>query len=486
MLCVCSTVVIAQPFSVGKRTLTFVDENRSNRSIGTDIYYPATTSGNNTPVASATTGFPVVVFGHGFLIGISSYEWLADSLAKNGYVVALPSTEGSITPSHGDFGKDLSVVCSKLLQFNEDATSVFYGKLLKRAAVGGHSMGGGASFLAAASGNPDINALFNFSAAETNPSAITAALSVTVPTLIISGSRDCIVPPATQLDMYNNLPASICKAYVNLTNVLHCQFANNNFTCATGQILTGCNSSPLNPSQVFGRTISLLLPFLNNRLKESCADEILFKDNFDDVQGSNKLFACSSLPSCGVLPIKLLFFKAVQDKETNLLSWKTDVNLDLQKFVIEKSANGIDFLPLISMPAGQSSTSTTNSYTTVDNYPFSGNNYYRLKIVDMNNNFFYSDIKKVLSPESSFSVAGIFPNPVSDKFQLQLSAQKSVEVQVQIIDLTGIEIVKKKYPVPQGNSTINFDTKNFASGIYILKISSDKGEINRTFKLVKI
>lgn len=84
----------AQNYPVGKTTMNFTDPSRNNRVIAADVYYPAAFAGTNVPLAAGTDSFPIVVFGHGFVINISSYEWLADSLTKRGYVVALPSTEG--------------------------------------------------------------------------------------------------------------------------------------------------------------------------------------------------------------------------------------------------------------------------------------------------------------------------------------------------------------------------------------------------------
>src|SRR6185436_8296985 len=109
----CAFTLTAQPYSTGKRSVTFIDGSRTDRPIPTDIYYPANTAGNNVPIASGTAKFPVVVFGHGFLISSSAYKWLADSLVKNGYVVVFPNTEEGIVPSHLDFGLDLSFLCSR-------------------------------------------------------------------------------------------------------------------------------------------------------------------------------------------------------------------------------------------------------------------------------------------------------------------------------------------------------------------------------------
>lgn len=135
-------------------------------------------------------------------------------------------------------------------------------------AVMGHSMGGGASFLAAQL-NSNIKTLVNFAPAETNPSAISAAGVITIPSLVFSGSNDCVTPPnAHQIPMYNAL-AGQCKTLISITGGSHCQMANTNFLCSFGE--TSCS-----PQATISRAVqqavinSYLLPWLNFQLKGDC------------------------------------------------------------------------------------------------------------------------------------------------------------------------------------------------------------------------
>ena len=99
----------------------------------------------------------------------------------------------------------------------------------------GHSMGGGASFLAAQL-NSNIKTLVNFAPAETNPSAITAAASITIPSLIFAGVNDCVTPQNTnQIPMYNGLGSS-CKTLISIIGASHCQMSNSNSLCNFGEL----------------------------------------------------------------------------------------------------------------------------------------------------------------------------------------------------------------------------------------------------------
>lgn len=481
---VCTSVSMSQSYEIGRQSLTIVDEQRSNRSISTEIYYPATTSGNNTAIAPGTEKFPVIVFGHGFLIGTGSYKWLGDALARQGFIAAFPNTEGTITPNHNAFGKDLSVVVSKLIASNVDPASPFFGRVLNKGAVGGHSMGGGASFLAAASGNADIQLLFNFAAAETNPSSITAGLSVNMPSLIISGSRDCIAAPQSQLAMFNNIPATNCKAYVNITDALHCHFADNNFVCAAGQLLTGCNSSPQSAGQTIEKTLSLLVPFLNYHLKNICVQGELFEANFNNMAATSKILECAPFPSCGILPVKLVSFSGVSNAQVNILTWKTDEEMNLKNFELQRSADGQNFTIISTIPA-TAVNSGGQSYSTTDEFPFSGNNLYRLKLVDRDNSFEYSETINIRSEAKKLSISGMYPNPVRNVLQVNLQAFRNISTQIQIIDGAGKTVFSKSFMVQEGESTIQIDAKRFHPGVYILLLKSSNEEVSGRYKFVK-
>ena len=251
--------------TVGHRQVTFVDPARANRAVLTEVYYPADAAGDNVPVAAGE--FPVVSFGHGYLMPWSAYSYLWSALVPEGYIVALPRTEGSLFPSHAEFGRDLAFVVPSLRAAGGDAGSPFFGHVAATAAVMGHSMGGGASVLAIA-GAPGITAVANLAAAETNPSAIAAAAGVTAPALVFAGERDCVAPPATHQQPIYSAFASACKTYVSVTGGSHCQFADANSTCSLGE--AGCAAAVSRAAQQ-ATVLRYLLPWLAWVLKGDAA-----------------------------------------------------------------------------------------------------------------------------------------------------------------------------------------------------------------------
>jgi len=292
--CLFSSLLKAQDYQSGFRQINFIDPLRSGRSVPADVYYPTTVGGQNVPLVAGAQSFPVVVFGHGFLIPTSAYKWLGDSLSRYGFISVFPATESNSSPNHASFGADLSFLASRVTSLNDSAASFLFGRVKKRAAVAGHSMGGGSSFLSAASGPSVLSALFNFAAAETNPSAQQAASQVNLPSLIFSGSGDCIVPPSTQKAMYNSISYP-CKSYINITGGLHCHFSANDGTCALGQLFSGCNSSGISSQVVFQKVISVLVPFLDLYLNENCSSS-LFTERYLALTGSEKERICATDP----------------------------------------------------------------------------------------------------------------------------------------------------------------------------------------------
>lgn len=289
ILCTLSSSALMAQFAIGHTTITFNDPSRTGgfgsgggtgRQIQTEIYYPATVSGENTATASGS--FPVIVFGHGFAMSWDAYENMWQHLAPQGYILAFPRTEGGLipAPSHQDFALDLNIVEARMLLLQNQSSSLFYQKINGNTAIMGHSMGGGASFLAAAL-NTSIKTVIGFAPAETNPSAITAAASVNVPALIFSGSSDGVTPPAQHHTPIFSALSSGCKSFVSLIGGAHCYFANSNFNCDFGESTssTGISISRTEQQQ---RTYNLLDPWLAYYLKNDCQQLETFIDLLDD------------------------------------------------------------------------------------------------------------------------------------------------------------------------------------------------------------
>ena len=274
-----ATIACAQ-FQVGHLPSIFTDPSRNNRAITCEIYYPATTEGDFAPLAGGQ--FPFILFGHGFVMNYTAYANITEALVSQGYILIYVETEGGIAPVHSDFGLDLAFLADHFYDESANAASLFYGSMLNRCAIMGHSMGGGATWLAATT-SASVDCIAGLAPAETNPSAIAAASNVNVPAMVFSGSSDAVTAPAT-----NHVPifegtASACKYFVNIIEGSHCGYADSGSLCDFGEL----GFSGLSREEQQAITHELLLAYFDYYLRD-IASGLGVIQNYDSPQSSTE------------------------------------------------------------------------------------------------------------------------------------------------------------------------------------------------------
>ena len=278
---------VCAQFEVGHISAAYTDPTRSDRSIACEVYYPSTMAGDAVPVAEGT--FPFIAFGHGFVMDYTAYQNITDALVASGYVMIYVETEGGFAPAHADFGLDLAYVADHFYEENATAGSLFQSHLIDRCAIMGHSMGGGATWLAATT-SASVDCVAGLAPAETNPSAIAAASNVNVPALVLSGSSDAVTPPTNHhIPIYEGT-ASECKIFVDILNGSHCGYADSGSLCDFGEF--GFNGLSRAELQVI--THDLLLAFFDFHLKDLSTGNTTLQ-NYDGTQANvEMLIECLS------------------------------------------------------------------------------------------------------------------------------------------------------------------------------------------------
>jgi dienelactone hydrolase len=156
------------------------------------------------PEGSAAAPAPVVAFGHGYQTGVDAYESTLAHLASWGIVVIAPRSGGELFPSHAAFAADLLSALDWVVTTAGSPDGDWPGGPVDPGSLGlsGHSMGGGAALLAAAGGagrrgaprDGAIRTVATLAAAETDPSAISAAAGIGASTLFVAASDDTVTP----------------------------------------------------------------------------------------------------------------------------------------------------------------------------------------------------------------------------------------------------------------------------------------------------
>jgi pimeloyl-ACP methyl ester carboxylesterase len=251
---------LTQNFPIGNKSISINDPDRNNRQVNFVVYYPAETAG--TDAVAAQGSFPLIVFGHGFVMSYTSYMNFRDFYVPKGYVIAFVDMENGFSPSHENFGRDILFGGKQFKNKAQNETSFFlYGKLNGKVAFMGHSMGGGSSMLAASFEPSFPDLVVGLAPAETNPSAIAAAASITAPTIIFSGTNDKVTPPANHHIPIYNAVTSTCKYLINITGGAHCYFAQTDLACDFGETTSGSNPT-ISRDQQQAITNGLLMPFM--------------------------------------------------------------------------------------------------------------------------------------------------------------------------------------------------------------------------------
>ncbi len=397
-------VLKAQTFQVGHISVNFKDASRtggytisggiimtgSGRTVGTEIYYPANTSGNNTPIATSGQ-FPIVVFGHGFAMAWNSYDNIYNRLASLGYIVMLPRTEGGTVfppPNHEEFGKDLKYTATQGLLLNSintpTALAMFNGRVIQTSAIGGHSMGAGASFLATAN-NITTTCLFNFAAATTNnsPNSIAQASLVTIPSLIISGEKDNVADTSVQNSHYNKL-SSTKKFHTIIKDVTHCDIGNgSDALCTFGQ--ASCSTPSCNATY-FTRYMNFLEPFLANQLKSDCNAGNQFMDSIS--LPSNSLKGRKIIGTIGCFTTELN-----ELAKNNYAFYPNPFNNELN-FNLQNTANKIILVDVHNSIGEKVLTTSINETNSKISFSHLPNGMYIIKLMTHNNISTFKILKK--------------------------------------------------------------------------------------------
>ncbi|MDV6013082.1 chlorophyllase/cutinase-like alpha/beta fold protein [Haloechinothrix sp. LS1_15] len=138
-------------------------------------------------------GLPGIAFGHGWMQPPALYRGLLRHLASWGIVTAAPATQRGPLPSHRLFATDLETTLRIITSVRLGPGGISVDP--ERLGLAGHSTGAGAAILAAAAGQPDVQAVASVAPAETVPSAIQAGRTLQIPGLHLAAAEDLVAPP---------------------------------------------------------------------------------------------------------------------------------------------------------------------------------------------------------------------------------------------------------------------------------------------------
>ena len=185
------------------------------------------------------------------------------------------------------------------------------------------------------------------------------------------------------------------------------------------------------------------------------------------------------------LPVTISSIKAYQKNSNIAVEWKVENEINMLKYDVEKSTDGILFAPVnTTNVTGLNNTSDT--YSWLDVKAVQGNNFYRIKSYDLNGEIKYSEIVKVAIGKSAGGFS-IYPNPITDNIiNLVMTNQPAGEYQVKLINTIGQVIFVKTILNNGSNSNHSLNTvSKLNPGIYQLEIMGDDNNHNTQSVIVK-
>ncbi len=194
------------------------------------------------------------------------------------------------------------------------------------------------------------------------------------------------------------------------------------------------------------------------------------------------IFSVSS--SSNPLPVKLVQFNATLQGVDGVLTWSTATEKNNDRFEIERSADGKVF-ETIGTVSGKGNSNSIIRYAFTDKavaQKMQGDVYYRLKQVDMNGQFAYSQLSviHILKP-GQVTVTGVSPNPFSTSVSIQYTAPVSAPVVFRLLDMQGREISRSEGVAMKGSNSMMLATEHIAKGMYLLNV-----EYNHTITTQKV
>lgn len=187
------------------------------------------------------------------------------------------------------------------------------------------------------------------------------------------------------------------------------------------------------------------------------------------------VLSCTAKP----LPIELKSFNAMcQNNGTTLLKWTTATEVNALKFEVQKSNNGVDYSVIGTVNAQYP---YGGSYTFTDDSKNSGIVYYRLKMIDKDGSFKYSNIADIDVSKCNNIRTQIYA--YGKDITVNINASGAQNMRVLVYDAIGRTLLDKSLEVNEGTNLFQFPT-DAAQSIYFVKLIDQKGNLVQVQKVV--
>lgn len=188
---------------------------------------------------------------------------------------------------------------------------------------------------------------------------------------------------------------------------------------------------------------------------------------------SAEIYASRLVRATGLLalPVRFVNVKASIKGNQGLLQWKVASEVNVERYEIEKSSNGVEFEIIGSVVAKR-----VEYYELTDRKLLVGNNYYRIKAVDKDGKTSYSDVALLKQNVVTTFNISVLPNPAYNDVKVQATNLEAGNYSVRIVQNNGSVVREQRFNSNSTLTTVTVPMHLFAKGAYTLVITNSKGE----------
>ena len=172
------------------------------------------------------------------------------------------------------------------------------------------------------------------------------------------------------------------------------------------------------------------------------------------------------------LPVELLYFSAKMKGKKVFLDWSTATELNNAFFEVQRSKNNEEF-EVIDVVNGAGNSSTVKSYNSRDEKPYEGVSYYRLRQVDFDGRYSYSESVAVqLNSTNDFNFIFASPSESKESIIVGFECNNQEPLEMHITDALGNLISTNVLHPDQGFNRMNVELPAMTSGIYFITLAN--------------
>lgn len=186
----------------------------------------------------------------------------------------------------------------------------------------------------------------------------------------------------------------------------------------------------------------------------------------------------------GPLPVSFINIAAQKKGSGVTISWSTVYEVNNDFFEVERSNDGGITWNTVIKTRGSGTSSTTKNYSVYDAKPLAGINYYRIRQVDQDGTSRYSTTVAYKLTITNIDVS-VLANPFNASITIDFLSQHNQVVTIKLFDNSGKLVNSQQMNIARGSSRKNIGTGKLATGIYIMQVTDQNGQIVFNDKLIK-